>query len=248
MKSAGFTLIEMLAVVAVLGILATLTVPLTSKVLAAGRGTACRSNLRQIGLATQQHLLDSKRYPRAWTGSTNRWMDDLKPFLAKRCGVYLCPADTSKNPLPWDPEIRLSFGMNTFRFAGTESCFWYGVRASDVARPSETILYADCTPGKYYAGGGGTHRNPVPGAGDIAVAGKGSDLVGWRRSRPSEGPCFSWARTRWRGCSGPAWRCRQVFGAAVAMQWEDGRKVTAELAARSRPGRNGNPAGGRPGG
>ena len=158
----GFTLIEMLVVMAIIGLLAALVAPRLLTARETGKRTACMNNLRQIGLVTQTYLVEERTYPRAWSDSSRRWMDDLKTYLEKRNGVYLCPSDSSRIRLPWDPEICMSYGMNCFRFAGTEHCFWYGVRAGAVARPTQTILYADCTPGKYYAGGGGTHRNPVP--------------------------------------------------------------------------------------
>ena len=63
--------------------------------------------------------------------------------------------------MAWDPEIILSYGISTFRFADKEYCFWYGVKADSVRRPSATIMYADCTPGKYYCGGGTTFKDPV---------------------------------------------------------------------------------------
>jgi prepilin-type N-terminal cleavage/methylation domain-containing protein/prepilin-type processing-associated H-X9-DG protein len=58
MRKHAFTLIEMVAVIAIIGILASLLLPVVSKAKEAGRGTACLSNLHQIGLALQLYADD----------------------------------------------------------------------------------------------------------------------------------------------------------------------------------------------
>lgn len=74
---------------------------------------------------------------------------------------YLCPSDRQKVPVAWDPAVYLSYRINTFRFKDQAHSFWYGVKADVVLRPSSTIIFADCTPGKYYCGGGSLFTEPV---------------------------------------------------------------------------------------
>jgi len=157
----GFTLIELLMVIAIIGVLTGLLVPAIAGAMAVADQTKCLSNLKQIGLAVRQYTSREGVYPPAWKSAECRWMDLVKPYLDKDSGVYRCPADHKQIPLPWDPEITMSYGMNCFNFAGNRYCFWYGVGGTDVKRISRVILIADCTPGKYYCGGGGKFKEPV---------------------------------------------------------------------------------------
>ncbi|MFA6286503.1 MAG: DUF1559 domain-containing protein [Opitutaceae bacterium] len=56
----AFTLIELLAVVAIVGVLAALVVGSVSKIRDAARRSTCASNLRQIGAAFQLYAADNK--------------------------------------------------------------------------------------------------------------------------------------------------------------------------------------------
>jgi len=55
----AFTLLELLIVVAILGVLAALLVPAALEALETAYRTACASNLRQIGIAMQRYLNDN---------------------------------------------------------------------------------------------------------------------------------------------------------------------------------------------
>jgi prepilin-type processing-associated H-X9-DG protein/prepilin-type N-terminal cleavage/methylation domain-containing protein len=59
----GFTLLELLAVVAVIGILASLLLPALSKATASARQAECRGNLRDVGLAIRMYLDEREVYP-----------------------------------------------------------------------------------------------------------------------------------------------------------------------------------------
>jgi prepilin-type N-terminal cleavage/methylation domain-containing protein/prepilin-type processing-associated H-X9-DG protein len=63
-KHRGFTLIEILVVLAIIAVLTAILLPVLSTVREKGRSAVCQSNLRQIGTAITLYTQDYDRYPR----------------------------------------------------------------------------------------------------------------------------------------------------------------------------------------
>jgi prepilin-type N-terminal cleavage/methylation domain-containing protein/prepilin-type processing-associated H-X9-DG protein len=94
----GFTLVELLTVLAIIGILAAIVIPSVSVVRLQASRTQCASNLRQIGLALLTFAGDHRgEFPRtSHTVGLNykkAWIYTLAPYLGDIDTVRICPAD-----------------------------------------------------------------------------------------------------------------------------------------------------------
>ena len=78
--SGGYTLIEILIVVMIIGILLAIAVPSFMNARERSRTNACRSNLRQIQAAKEQWAMANNRGPTA----TPDWEDLVPDFMQQR--------------------------------------------------------------------------------------------------------------------------------------------------------------------
>ncbi|HYO11063.1 MAG TPA: prepilin-type N-terminal cleavage/methylation domain-containing protein [Tepidisphaeraceae bacterium] len=115
-RTLGFTLVELLVVIGIIAVLVGILLPSLSKARASAQSLACKSNLRQLVLAT--HLFANEHgghLPHASNNGSNRmkgwntrlgkswefsepmwgWEQATMKYMNKNKGVFLCPGDTS---------------------------------------------------------------------------------------------------------------------------------------------------------
>lgn len=91
-SKSGFTLIEILVVIAIVALLTALLIPAFSSARESMRTTSCASNLKQIGLAISLYVNDnSGRYPLIAQPTNCSWVDTVFPY-AKSVAIFQCPS------------------------------------------------------------------------------------------------------------------------------------------------------------
>jgi prepilin-type N-terminal cleavage/methylation domain-containing protein len=88
--SSGFTLVEIMIVVAIIALLSAIVIPNLLKAGARSQATACINNLRLLDTAIQQFSVEAGKHD----GDTIVWPDDLTGYikLNKQGSIPPCPA------------------------------------------------------------------------------------------------------------------------------------------------------------
>jgi len=114
MKKTGFTLIEILVVLGVIGLLAMILIPAVSAGMAKARRAQCLNNLKSIGASTIAFSADNRgRMPRI--GSSDADFDSLTDMVKafyedgylETPETWVCPTDSGRTPCRPDGDGKL---------------------------------------------------------------------------------------------------------------------------------------------
>ena len=187
----GFTLVELLVVVAIIGILASLLFPAVGKALEAAHEAQCSSLQKGIGRAAAVLLSDADGdLPSAimihGNGSAGSETDDFANILgydnmpeAKKAGVLSCPTALRVGRATGVPESKITYAANRFfwwsesEYISTQAAYGtYPLRKmKDIAKPSSCGI-AFCGDGRWWLAADGMFfgQQPTFFHGDATIA------------------------------------------------------------------------------
>lgn len=151
-RKRGFTLVELLVVIAIIGILVALLLPAVQMARESARRTRCINNLKQMGVALQNHHDTKGKFPTGGTipwdwnnrhSDTNvgpSWPFQILPFMEQEAlylsndlvavesttiGAYFCP--TRRTPTKQSTRVLMDYASATpGDSVGSWDQFWYG--------------------------------------------------------------------------------------------------------------------------
>jgi prepilin-type N-terminal cleavage/methylation domain-containing protein/prepilin-type processing-associated H-X9-DG protein len=232
----GFTLVELLTVIAIVGILAAILVPVAGRAREAARSSTCASNLRQLSAACLLYAGENKgRLVPLKDGSTGEtWRIKIEPYIGSRRSdqsPLICPSDsitdypTSSGTGEWPA----SYGLNPVaQYVGSGTFLEYSAGSksqllSSVNQPSRLIMMADI--GRNQGGGG-------------------SDPSTWTEDRTTASSSLGYARFPWGGAFNLEWGVwpRHGNGHKANVAFYDGHVAPVDLVTDLLAHPNGDPA------
>lgn len=164
MKKRAFTLVELLTVIAIIGILAAIIIPVTGRVREQARTTRCLAQMRQIGSAFQMHVNDNRGnlpVQRVWESqwdAEGSWTYALFPYVDNRA-LFTCPENQTKQV---DARVPVNFLYNPFVSARLPSPTGQAINVSRSQKPTRDVIMIE----EFYASLGKTHTaaqeaNPI---------------------------------------------------------------------------------------
>ena len=158
--SAGFTLLELLVVVAIIAIVAALTFSGVKSARESSAAAKCLGNLRSLAEANMRYAAEhdgqfcfaqEKTNTIRWHGSrkavTTKFdptQGPLAPYLGRDGSVKECPS--FKQFVSGEDSFENGsggYGYNAVYIGGTPRDKWNGERIANVARPERTLMFAD---------------------------------------------------------------------------------------------------------
>jgi prepilin-type N-terminal cleavage/methylation domain-containing protein/prepilin-type processing-associated H-X9-DG protein len=195
-QTAGFTLVELLVVMAIIAILMALLMPSIARAKAKANQTSCLNNMRQLTLAAILYAGDHDDEFPARRTPTNAWPHKLKPYYSN-WRIIACPSDhfgvvglfaDDINPKRsylingFNDYFKVNLNPSDYK-AVQQWRFAHGMKLSAVTRPSDTILF-----GEKRSGSPHVHM-------DIDQGKRGNDLEEIEHARHGAGSNFAFIDT-----------------------------------------------------
>lgn len=166
MKREGFTLIEMLVVIAVIALLMAIALPSLKKARRQGYNVLCRNNLREIHRVTEIYAENNQSYPYGFlTGQPNKIGDSSKDW---RLGLWWfqfledfhndeknptdirqlwCPANQNRDPKIAGNVLCNNYGINysicKITLGSDTEFTGEPLRPTQIKRPASTVIAMD---------------------------------------------------------------------------------------------------------
>lgn len=159
--SLSFTIVELLVVISIIGILASLLLPALKKAKDSAKAISCVNNLKQIGLSVFMYADDNKNMVPGWIQKSTsdpietRWVAVLAPYTVTAT-LWVCPASVDAG----EPEAALlkergvknmietlsslasvqTIGINGYGTA--DRAFYYSGQRLDYIKNASSLVYA----------------------------------------------------------------------------------------------------------
>lgn len=193
---AAFSLIELLVVMAILALLASLLLPALGQAKVSARRTQCLSHLRQMVLAAHAYTdafggsfpiayysetRDGVNYAHAWDLTTvlenpPRVLPGILWQSIANLEIQQCPAFAGSANWLTDPHTGYNYNTS-YLGHGQFEAIPEPARADAVRQPAATVIFGD---GQYAAGANKFMRAPWPNPGDITFRGRWAGTQGFR--------------------------------------------------------------------
>lgn len=162
----AFTLVELLTVIAIVGIIAGILIPVVGRARESARAANCIQNLRSLGTAFQLYVADNQGlYPALrWRNDSNApeaknpsgkgWQIEISPYFGRKISTFTQLGDTTdaqahcpefvhryKDEDSYGSTNSRGYGMNAN--IGVTNAWDLRFRATQIVHPARTILVGD---------------------------------------------------------------------------------------------------------
>ena len=140
-------MIELLVVMAIIGILAGLLLPALSNAKKAALRTKCIDHERQLFIAARMFADDHEGWlPARGLGGADRWPAAFRPYVGGNVGIYYCPAARDSAEEAADPYSN-THNNSAYVINGFNDIIPYNtataVLLDSLSNPSSTILFGE---------------------------------------------------------------------------------------------------------